>query len=156
MTTEALQTIGIILLGGMVICTLLAGLIFVLAIRGLRRIQVPAGAGFSETLLYTPFVVVLFVDLLDWGLDILAAPVAWVVLDRLGLKALRGVSAVEALIPFTQFIPTMTLCWLGVRFLGVNVDTLTTPKNWVEPDYENGRSGGKSKGRLSSSGTMTA
>jgi hypothetical protein len=136
MTTDTLQTIGLLLIGGMVISTLLAGFIFVLAIRGLRRIQVPAGAGFSETLLYTPFIVVVFIDLLDWGLDILAAPIAWVVLDRLGLKALRGVSAVEALIPFTQFIPTMTLCWLGVRFLGVNVDTLTKPKNWVEAEYE--------------------
>ena len=134
MTTDTLQTLGIIIIGGMVICTLLAGIIFLLAIRGLRRIHVPAGAGFSETLLYTPFLVVVFIDLLDWGLDILAAPIAWVVLDRLGLKALRGVSAVEALIPFTQFIPTMTLCWLGVRFLGVNVDTLSKPKNWVEAE----------------------
>lgn len=136
MTSDTLQTIGLILLAGMVISTLLAGLLFVLVIRGLRRIQVPAGAGFSETLLYTPFLVVVFIDLLDWGLDILAAPISWVMLDRLGLKALRGVSAVEALIPFTQFIPTMTLCWVGVRLLGVNVDNLTTPQNWVEADYK--------------------
>jgi hypothetical protein len=41
------------------------------------------------------------------------------ILDQLGLKALRGVSAVEALIPGTQLIPTMTLCWFGVRLFGI-------------------------------------
>ena len=94
----------------------LALFLFVLVVRRLRRLEVPPDAGFAETLRYTPFLVVIFIDLLDFALDILAAPIAWVILDRLGLKALRGVSAVEALIPFTQFIPTMTLCWLGVRF----------------------------------------
>ena len=60
------------------------------------------------------------IDLLDLALDFLAAPISWLILDRLGLKALRGVSAVEALIPGTQLIPTMTLCWFGVRLLGIH------------------------------------
>jgi hypothetical protein len=81
----------------------------------MKRIEVPPDATFTETLLLTPFLVVVFVDLLDFGLDVLAAPFAWVILDRMGLKALRGVSAVEALIPFTQAIPTMTISWLGAR-----------------------------------------
>jgi hypothetical protein len=96
----------------------LAVLLFVLVIRKLGRLNIPPNAGFAETLLYTPFLVVLFIDLLDWGLDVLAAPFSWVVLDRLGLKALRNVAAVEALIPFTQPIPTLTAAWLWVRLFG--------------------------------------
>jgi hypothetical protein len=97
-------------------------LLFVLVIRHMKRIDVPAGSGFSETLLHTPFLVVLFVDLLDLGLDILAAPFTWVILDRLGLRALRGVFAFEALLPFTQGIPTMTLAWAAVRLFGPKFD----------------------------------
>ena len=105
------------LLIGMGISLVLALLLFLIVIRQLKRIEVPPGAGFAETLLYTPFLVVVFIDLLDFGLDILAAPFAWVVLDRLGLKALRGVSTVEALVPFTQAIPTLTISWIGARLM---------------------------------------
>jgi hypothetical protein len=103
------------LIAGMGISLLLAILLFIVVIRQMKRIEVPPDATFTETLLLTPFLVVVFVDLLDFGLDVLAAPFAWVILDRMGLKALRGVSAVEALIPFTQAIPTMTISWLGAR-----------------------------------------
>ncbi|HSH05313.1 MAG TPA: hypothetical protein VLL52_22550 [Anaerolineae bacterium] len=101
-----------------IVCVSLALLLFVTVIRHLKRIEVPANATFGETLMVTPFSVVLFVDLLDLGLDILAAPFVWVFLDRLGLKALRGVAVLEAAVPVTQFLPTLTVCWLGVRFLG--------------------------------------
>ncbi len=120
MSIDSIQTIGVYLLGAMGIALLLAILLFFIVIRQMKHIQVPPNAGFSETLHYTPFLLVIFIDLLDFALDILAAPFAWVILDRLGLKALRGVSAAEALIPFTQAIPTMTICWLGVRLLGAN------------------------------------
>ena len=100
---------------GMGISLVLAILLLLIVIRQLKRIDVPPDAGFAETLLYTPFLVVVFIDLLDFGLDVLAAPFAWVILDRLGLKALRGASTVEALIPFTQAIPTMTMSWIGAR-----------------------------------------
>jgi len=96
-------TLGLLLLGYLLVVV--------------RRIDVPPDADFTETLRLTPFVVVVMIDLLDLGLDILSAPFAWVILDRLGLKALRGVAAVEGLLPFTQVIPTMTLLWLGARFL---------------------------------------
>ncbi len=86
-----------------------------LAIWQLRKIEVPPTATFSETLRLTPLLVVLGIDLLDFALDILAVPFVWLLLDRLGLKALRNVSAVEALIPFTQPIPLLTLSWLAVR-----------------------------------------
>ncbi len=103
---------------GMGISLVLAILLFLVVIRQLKRIDMPPDAGFTETLLHTPFLVVVFIDLLDFGLDVLAAPFAWVILDRLGLKALRGASVVEALIPLTQAIPTMTISWFGARLFG--------------------------------------
>ena len=118
LTIEDLRAVGIVILGLMAVSLVLALLLFIFVIRRLRRLNVPPGAGYGETLLYTPLSLVLFVDLLDWGLDILAAPVVWVVLDRFGLKALRNVSTVEALIPFTQFIPTLTVSWIWVRLFG--------------------------------------
>jgi hypothetical protein len=117
MNDELLRTLGYYILGVMAISLILALILFFVVIRQLKRIQVPPDAGFMETLLYTPFLVVVFIDLLDLGLDILAAPFAWVILDRLGLKALRGVSAVEAMVPFTQAIPTMTLSWFAARLM---------------------------------------
>lgn len=114
---ETIQTIilylGISMAAALVVALLLLSIIW----RQVKRIDIPPNADFSETLLYTPFLVVLMIDLLDFGLDFLAAPFAWIILDRLGLKALRGVSTVEALLPLTQAIPTMTICWLGVRLL---------------------------------------
>ena len=129
MTEEFIRTFllyfGLSMLGALV----LALLMLVVVWRQVRHIDVPPDAGFAETLLYTPISVALMIDLLDFALDILAAPAAWVILDRLGLKALRGVSALEAVIPMTQAIPTMTICWLGVRLLGKNrLDRLASGK----------------------------
>jgi phosphotransferase system glucose/maltose/N-acetylglucosamine-specific IIC component len=80
-----------------------------------RKIQLPANADFFTTLRATPLIVVLTLDLLDFTLDFLSAPVAWVLLTRLGLGPLRGVTMVEGLIPGTQIIPTMTLTWIASR-----------------------------------------
>jgi len=99
----------------MLVGLVLALLLLAYVLRKIQKIDVPPNAGFTETLRYTPFAVVLLIDLLDLALDILAAPFSWIILDRLGLRALRAVSAIEAVIPFTQPIPTMTLCWLFVR-----------------------------------------
>lgn len=118
MTIEDLRTVGLILAASMGVSLVLAAILFVLVIRRLRRLNVPPDAGFGETLLHVPFLLVVFIDLLDWGLDVLSAPISWVLLDRLGLRALRNVSTVEALIPFTQFIPTLTLSWIWVRLFG--------------------------------------
>ena len=114
---DTLRTFGTYLLTTMGISLALALLLLIYVVRQVRQINVPEEATFQETLRLTPFSVVLMIDLLDLGLDFLAAPIAWVILDRLGLKALRGVSAVEAVIPFTQPIPTMTLAWIGARIL---------------------------------------
>lgn len=117
MNTDFLQTIGLYL-AGIAGCTLtLAILLLVYIGLVVRHIDVPPDADFTETLRHTPFVVVIMLDLLDFSLDFLSAPFAWIILDRLGLKALRGFAAVEGLLPFTQVIPTMTLFWLGARFL---------------------------------------
>jgi hypothetical protein len=128
MDAEFFQTIGLYIAGAMAVSLVLGLLLLLIIIRLVRRIDVPAGADFTETLLYTPLIVVITVDLLDFALDILAAPFSWIILDRLGLKALRGVAVVEGILPFTQFIPTMTLCWFGARFLG------TTPGSSDKPN----------------------
>jgi len=83
----------------------------------LRRINLPPEAGALEALRLTPLSVVVLLDLLDLGLDFLSAPVGWIILTRLGLGPLRGVTVIESLIPGTQFIPTMTLAWLFARYL---------------------------------------
>ena len=112
---EFLRTFGITLLTLMGIALGLALLLLFVVWRQVKRIHIPPGATFGETLLLTPFLVVLMIDLLDFALDFLAAPISWIILDRLGLKALRGVTMIESLIPFTQAIPTMTLAWIWVR-----------------------------------------
>ena len=115
---EFLQNFGLVLLGVMGVAGILALLLLLIIIVQVRRIHVPPNAGFAETLLYTPFLVVLFLDVLDLALDFLSAPIAWIVLDRLGLKALRGFATVESFVPFTQMIPTMTMSWIGARLMG--------------------------------------
>ncbi len=80
-----------------------------------RHIQLPANVDFFEALRYTPLSVVLLLDALDFALDFLSAPIAWVILGRLGLGVLRGVAIIEDLIPFTQWIPTMTIAWILAR-----------------------------------------
>ncbi len=112
---EFLRDFGLILLTLMGVALLLSLLLLLIVWRQVKRIHIPPDATFGETLLLTPLLVVLMIDLLDFALDFLAAPFSWIILDRLGLKALRGVSMVESLIPFTQAIPTMTLAWIWVR-----------------------------------------
>lgn len=118
MNIEDFRFFGLLIFGVMVAASITGALFLTVAVYKLRNMNIPEDASFSDTLRLTPLTVVVAIDLLDLGLDLLAAPLSWVILDRLGLKALRGVAAVEALIPGTQLIPTLTLCWLGVRLLG--------------------------------------
>ena len=117
MNLEIIRNFGIAAAVILVFSLLLCLTFAVIAVFKLRKLDVPPNATFLETLFYTPLIVVVVVDLLDLAFDFLAAPISWTLLDRLGLKALRGVSTVEALIPGTQLIPTMTLCWIGARIL---------------------------------------
>ncbi len=115
--SDLLRTIALYFDTAVLIALGLALLLVWFVFRQVRKIHVPAGADFVVTLQHTPFVVVLLIDLLDFALDFLSAPIAWVILDRLGLRALRGVSVVSAAVPFTQPIPLMTLSWLVARFV---------------------------------------
>ncbi|MEM7028536.1 MAG: hypothetical protein AAF629_03000 [Chloroflexota bacterium] len=81
----------------------------------IKTIKIPPNADFTTALRATPFVVVLMLDLLDFGLDIFSAPISWIVLGKLGLAPLRGVTVVEGALPGTQAIPLMTVTWLVVR-----------------------------------------
>lgn len=126
---EFLQNFLVIIAGVMGVAFVLAMLLLAIVVRQVRHLDVPADADFSETLLLVPITVVLLIDMLDLALDFLAAPVAWIILDRLGLKALRGVSVMESLVPATQLIPTMTLCWLGVRLFPNTSIKQSSPAN---------------------------
>ncbi|MBI1878189.1 MAG: hypothetical protein HYR94_08185 [Chloroflexi bacterium] len=82
-----------------------------------RRITLPPDADWITALRATPLIVVLVLDLLDFSLDFLSAPIAWILLSYLGLKPLRAVTTIESLIPGTQFLPTMTAAWIAARFM---------------------------------------
>lgn len=115
-----LGTVGVLLLTSMVISIAVAIVLLLLSVKKVRQLQIPPDATFTETLSNTPFLLVMAIDLLDLGLDILAAPISWAILDWLGLKALRGMASVEALIPGTQLIPTLTLCWIAIHIFGIH------------------------------------
>lgn len=112
------------LLVAMGVALTLAVLGLALMWRSIKRLNVPPTAGFFATMHYIPLPLVIVLDLFDFGLDIFAAPISWVLLDRLGLKGLRNKAAIEALIPFTQPIPTFTIGWLAARLLGIGDDDL--------------------------------
>jgi hypothetical protein len=101
----------------MVIALVSSGFLLALAVRQLKRIKLPPNAGFVATLQGIPLILVLGLDLLDLALDFLAAPVAWVILEYLGLKGLQAVTVLEGLVPGTQFIPTLTVCWIVSRLM---------------------------------------
>lgn len=82
-----------------------------------RRINLPANADWVTAMRATPLVVVVVLDLLDFSLDFLSAPIAWGLLSYLGLKPLRAVTVIESLIPGTQLLPTMTAAWVVARFI---------------------------------------
>ena len=110
----------IIALAAIFVTAAALGLLGLLLIhRSLRRLRVPPNADLATTLRIVPLSLVVVLDLLDLGLDVFAAPIVWIVLSRYRLQALRNSAAVEALIPFTQAIPTLTIAWLGVRILGL-------------------------------------
>lgn len=116
---DALRTLGVAFLICAGVSVLLGTLLLVLAVQQVRHLNIPPDADLTTTLQHVPLLVVVAIDLLDLGLDVLALPIVWIVLDRMNLRALRNVSSIEVLIPFTGPIPTMTLAWLAVRVLGV-------------------------------------
>lgn len=112
---DLLRVLGVIAL----IALILAALVLALAFRSLRRIRVPQDADFFTTLRAVPLSLVVGLDLLDLGLDVLSTPIIWMILSRFRLQALRNVASIEALIPFTAPIPTLTLAWFAARALSL-------------------------------------
>lgn len=108
------------ILGLLMLTALIAGVaVLALAVRKLRRIRVPADADFFTAVRAVPLSLVVGLDLLDFGLDVFSAPIIWVLLNRTGLQALRNTAAIEALIPITGPIPTMTISWFAARLLNL-------------------------------------
>jgi hypothetical protein len=125
-TLDDLRTIGLILLVAILSGLLLSALLLAYAVRKMRYLDIPPDAGLADTLHITPFVVVLGIDLLDLTLDFLAAPFAWIILDKLNLRALRNIATIEAVIPGTQVIPTLTIAWIVVRLFNIRSDKTKT------------------------------
>lgn len=113
------RSFGQVLLSLLLIAMVLAAVILALVWRSLRRIKVLPGADFFTTVRAVPLGLVIALDLLDFGLDFLSTPIVWAILSRFNLKALRNVAAVEAIIPFTQPIPTLTIGWFAARILNL-------------------------------------
>jgi hypothetical protein len=116
---EALTEVLSFLLFIMGICLVLAVIGLAAIAQSIRKLQVPRDADFFTTMHYVPLSLMIMLDMLDFALDIFAAPISWIVLDRMGLPNLRNKAAVEALIPFTGPIPTFTIAWFLARFLDV-------------------------------------
>jgi hypothetical protein len=119
---DVLQQLGIIVLLVMGASAGIAVLGLLMITRSIRNIRVPANADFFTTMRYVPLTLVVLLDLLDLGLDVFAAPVSWLVLDRMGMPNLRDKAAVEALLPFTGPIPTFTIAWFLSRTTGLGTD----------------------------------
>jgi len=101
------------------ICVLVALVGLAALVRGIRRMNIPRAADFFTTMRHIPLALVIMLDLLDFGLDIFSAPIIWIVLDRMGLPNLRNKAVIEAIIPFTNVIPTFTASWLAARLLNL-------------------------------------
>lgn len=115
--TEFAQLLLCVLIGIILVATL--GLTAM--IRSIRNIEIPPDADFFTTMHYLPLTLVILLDMLDLGLDIFAAPIAWIFLDRMGLHNLRNKAVIEAIIPFTQPIPTFTIAWVLARVMGLGL-----------------------------------
>jgi hypothetical protein len=112
---EQLRTFLLIFAGLAVLSLLAAILLTLVTYRRLRHLRLPPDADFTTCLRAVPISVVIILDLLDFGLDVFAVPIAWVMLGKLGLQGLRGITVVEEIIPGTQLLPMMTLAWIGIR-----------------------------------------
>jgi len=119
-----------------VVALVLAALVLVWAIRALRRVRVPENADFFTTVRAVPLSLVVGLDLLDLALDSFSAPIIWLILNRYGLKALRNVGTIEALIPISGPIPTLTIAWLAARIfhLGQPYDPNVIETRQIGPD----------------------
>ena len=98
---------------------ILSALVLGWAFRTLRRVRVPPDADFFTAVRAVPLSLMVGLDLLDLALDFLSTPLIWVILNRYGLQSLRNVASIEALLPFTGPIPTLTIAWFAARMLNL-------------------------------------
>jgi hypothetical protein len=112
---DLLKIVGVLML----IALVLGAVTLTIAVRKLRRIRLPADADFFTAIRAVPFSLVAGLDLLDFALDVFSAPIMWALLNRTGLQALRNTAAIEALIPITGPIPTLTIAWLAARMFNL-------------------------------------
>lgn len=117
--SQSMQEILTVLGTIMVVCVVVALVGLALMMRYIRNLRIPHDADFFTTLRLVPLPLAVLLDMLDFGLDIFAAPIAWVILDRMGLHGLRNKAAIEAFIPFTGPIPTFTAAWVAARALNL-------------------------------------
>ena len=116
---ESLRSLLSTLLIVMATCVVVALIGLFALVRRIRQLRIPADSDFFTTMRHIPLPLVILLDLLDFGLDIFSAPIMWVVLDRMGLPNLRNKAVIEALIPFTNVIPTFTRSWFTARALNL-------------------------------------
>ncbi len=107
--------IATVALAVLLVLTLAAAALY-LAYRKLRRIRIAADSDFFTTVRAVPLALVVGLDLLDLGLDVFSTPITWLLLDRMGLKALRNVATIKAVIPIGDMIPALTIAWLAARY----------------------------------------
>jgi hypothetical protein len=117
--SDTLQSLLVIVLALMGASIFIAVVGLIALARSIRRLHVPPDADFFTTMRYIPLALAVLLDMLDFGLDIFSAPIIWIALDRMGLPNLRNKATVEALIPFTNVIPTFTVCWFAARLLNL-------------------------------------
>ncbi len=116
---EFLRQLAGTLLALLVIGVTLGVLLIALAYRRLRRIQLPPNADFFTTLRAAPLTLVVGLDLLDAGLDIFATPIVWTILSHFRLQGLRNIAAAQAIVPFTQPVPLLTVAWIAARLFNL-------------------------------------
>jgi hypothetical protein len=101
------------------IALVLSGLILAVAFRRLRHLRLPPNPDFFTTVRAVPLSLVVGLDLLDLALDSFSSPIIWFLLRRMNLESLRRVATIEAILPFTGPIPTLTLAWIAARWLNL-------------------------------------
>jgi hypothetical protein len=122
--TDNLSNILAIVLALMGACIFVGIVGLLMLARNIRRLHIPPDADFFTTMRHIPLALAVLLDLLDFGLDIFSAPIMWIALDRMGLPSLRNKATIEALIPFTNVLPTFTVCWFAARLLNLGAPLL--------------------------------
>jgi hypothetical protein len=131
---EFLRTFGQVVIVLLIVCVVLGLTMLALVMRRLRRIRVPPNADFFTTIRAVPLGLVVGLDLLDAGLDMFAAPIVWTVLSRYRLQALRNIAAAQAIVPFTQPVPLLTISWFAARLLNLGDAPYTVDRHIIDTE----------------------